>query len=146
MTTISVSYGMAMKPRTEQFCRLVAAGHRPTSAARQVGVRDGIARQTAHRWMQRADVTGFIQSLKEDGQIQKLNDVPSLLSEIEKIALDARQHARDRLRALELLGKHFQAFKTLDEESPASKTPNVSITLALPPEMEGAVINTLERS
>ena len=77
--------------------------------------KDATAAQAASRMLRNVKVRDFIQELKQERESRVLVSQDDVIKAIQEIAFDVSEKAKDRLRALELLCRHFGMFDQKDE-------------------------------
>jgi phage terminase small subunit len=99
-----------ISPKQDEFCKQYVVDYNATQAAIRAGYAERSAQQMASRLMLKDVITERIaeyQKVKNDEY--KLN-AEQILNRLTRIAEDGTAKDMARLKALELLGKHFQLF------------------------------------
>ena len=73
------------------------------------------AASAAARMLKNVNIQKFLQELKQERESRVLVSQDDVINAIQEIAFDVSEKAKDRLRALELLCRHFGMFDQKDE-------------------------------
>ena len=77
--------------------------------------KESTAAKSASRMLRNGKVRDFVQELKQERESRVFVTQDDVINAIQEIAFDVSEKAKDRLRALELLCRHFGMFDQKDE-------------------------------
>lgn len=96
-----------LTPKQARFVHEYLVDLNATQAAIRAGYKPKAAAQTAAENLKKPNVQRAIQEAREAREKATMYDGNWIMAQIAKIAEDQEQAARDRLKALELMGKRF---------------------------------------
>ena len=111
-----------LTPKQAAFVHEYLIDLNATQAAIRAGYKEKNARAMAAENLSKPDIQKAIQEAREAREKRSMITVEWVLSQIASIAQDEEAQQRDRLKALELLGKHLGMWeKRPDEEQQGVK-------------------------
>lgn len=105
-----------LTPKQAAFVREYMIDLNATQAAIRAGYKEKTAGQTGAENLKKPQIQKAIQDLHKAAEEKCAVTVEWILSEIAKIAQDEEVKTADRLRALELLGKHLGLWEKRQED------------------------------
>lgn len=105
-----------LTPKQAAFVREYMIDLNATQAAIRAGYKEKTAYQTGAENLRKPQIQQAIQELHKAAEEKCAVTVEWILSEISKIAQDEEVKTADRLRALELLGKHLGLWEKRQED------------------------------
>jgi len=105
-----------LTPKQAAFVREYMIDLNATQAAIRAGYKEKTAYQTGAENLRKPQIQQAIQELHKAAEEKCAVTVEWILSEIAKIAQDEEVKTADRLRALELLGKHLGLWEKRQED------------------------------
>ena len=115
---------MAMPKLTAKQARFVheyLVDLNATQAAIRAGYKPSNARQVAADNMSKANIQQAVQEAREAQEKATMYDANWIMAQIARIAEDETQAARDRLKALELMGKRYGIWEKRQDEDTSVK-------------------------
>ena len=115
---------MAMPKLTAKQARFVheyLVDLNATQAAIRAGYKPSNARQVAADNMSKANIQQAVQEAREAREKATMYDANWIMAQIARIAEDETQAARDRLKALELMGKRYGIWEKRQDEDTSVK-------------------------
>lgn len=96
-----------LTPKQARFVHEYLVDLNATQAAIRAGYKPSNARQIAADNLSKANIQKAVQEAREAREKATMYDSNWIMAQIAKIAEDEEQAARDRLKALELMGKRY---------------------------------------
>lgn len=109
---------MKLTDKQKRFCEEYLVDLNATQAAIRAGYSERTAEQIAYKLVKKSSVSEYLRSLKEKRSSRTEITADRVLAAIAEIGFGKFQ-AKDRLKALELLGKHLGLFTAGADNSAA---------------------------
>ena len=117
-----------LTPKQKRFCEEYAVDFNGTQAAIRAGYSVNTANVIASQNLTKLNVHNEIEKLTTEKSIRTEITADKILQSIAKIALAEKDVSnRDKLKALEMLGKHFGLFEKADERFTETIKQSVSV-------------------
>lgn len=106
----------------KRFCEEYLVDLNATQAAIRAGYKEKTARSQGQRLLTNVDIQKYIAELQKKQSERTGITADTVLKELEKIALtDTEISGKEKIKALELLGKHLGMFSGQTEDSTAAE-------------------------
>ncbi len=106
----------------KRFCEEYLVDLNATQAAIRAGYKEKTARSQGQRLLTNVDIQKYIAELQKKQSERTGITADTVLKELEKIALtDTEISGKEKIKALELLGKHLGMFSGQTEDSAAAE-------------------------
>ena len=106
----------------KRFCEEYLVDLNATQAAIRAGYKEKTARSQGQRLLTNVDIQKYIAELQKKQSERTGITADTVLKELEKIALtDTEISGKEKIKALELLGKHLGMFSGQTEDSAATE-------------------------
>lgn len=109
---------MKLTEKQKRFCEEYLVDLNATQAAVRAGYKEKNARQTAAENLTKPDIQQYLRELMRERAERTGIDADTVIEELKKVALsDVKITGSDKLKALELLGKHIGMFDGRKEDT-----------------------------
>ncbi|MEL6895363.1 MAG: terminase small subunit [Planctomycetota bacterium] len=106
-----------LTPKQEAFCREYLIDLNRTQAAIRAGYSARTARSQGQRLLTKVDIQKFVEQLKGERSDRTNREADDVLRMLWEVAEDLDNKTSDRLKSLELLGKHHVMFTDKTEST-----------------------------
>lgn len=111
----------ALTPKQQAFVAEYLVDLNATQAAIRAGYKEKAAYQTGAENLRKPQIQKAIQEAREAREKATMYDTNWIMAQIARIAEDETQAARDRLKALELMGKRYGIWDKRQDEDTSVK-------------------------
>ncbi|MCR4646277.1 MAG: terminase small subunit [Oscillospiraceae bacterium] len=109
-----------MTNKQKRFCEEYLIDLNATQAAIRAGYNPKTARSQGQRMLTKVDIVLYLQRLREEQSERTSITADTVLTELQRIALsDVKITGKEKIKALELLGKHLGLFQNGADNSAA---------------------------
>ncbi len=106
--------------KQKRFCEEYLIDLNATQAAIRAGYNPKTARSQGQRMLTKVDIVLYLQRLREEQSERTSITADTVLTELQRIALsDVKITGKEKIKALELLGKHLGLFQNGADNSAA---------------------------
>lgn len=99
-----------MNNKQKRFCEEYLICNNATKAAASAGYSEKTAKQIGSRLLKDPEITEYLDAERERIRSEKIAVVEEILERVTAILRDKEAYDKDKLKAAELLGKHYGMF------------------------------------